>query len=138
MRVFILEDDPDRIMLLREAAFNHDAVFTESCLGPNGAIEVYARESAKAPFDLLLLDHDLGGRTFVDSNEEDTGAAFVRRLPDGGPTTIPYLPDVVIHSYNADGAKNMLATLREKGYRRSIYVPFGHATLRLLNPAYKW
>ena len=134
MRVFILEDDPNRIMVLREAAFTHDVVFTESCLGPNGAIEVYARESAKAPFDLLLLDHDLGGRMFVDSNEEDTGAAFVRRLPDAPENP----PDVVIHSYNADGAQNMLATLREKQYRRSIYIPFGNSTLRLLNPNFKW
>jgi hypothetical protein len=115
MRVFILEDDLTRVILFREALMRHDVTHAESL---TEAVEMY-----RGPYDLLLLDHDLGGEVFVDSEKEDTGAGFCRWV-SGEPTT------VLIHSYNAPGAAQMNVTLVEKGWANVGYVPFG---LRLLN-----
>lgn len=138
MRVFILEDDPTRIQLFREAGIGHDLVICESIEGigqehpmrdPKGARLVYPREVMKAPFDYLFLDHDLGGRVYVDSDEEETGATFTRLMPpqvEGHDD-----PKVIVHSYNRAGAVTMVGILRDKGYD-CVWVPFGEIVLNVL------
>lgn len=95
------------------------------------SIEVYHVRTAKEAieklqtkhFDFVSLDHDLGGRTFVSSEEEETGyavAAFIARMTDP--------PKVIrIHSYNPAGARNMLGVLAEPALEKGLriyYQPF--------------
>lgn len=99
MRVFILEDDPSRMLYLRERLLAHDILHIESsthsgCYQP--------------PYDLLLLDHDLGGRQLED--HEDDGQGFVRRVKDQIMAQDPR-PYVIIHSYNPEGAYRMQQAL---------------------------
>lgn len=115
-RVFVLEDDPYRIGLFQDACLGrHDLTLTDRLSGPRGAFTLYA-----PPYDLIYLDHDLGGRQMVDSHEEETGAAFVRWMP----LASDHQPVITIHSYNMDGARNMARTLRDKGYTKVISWPF--------------
>lgn len=95
MNIFILEDDQVRIQWLRERLFAHTCTFIESSTQADQFV---------GPYDLVLLDHDLGGRQLED--HEDDGLAFVKAVKDriGGAT-------VIVHSYNQDGAFRMLAEL---------------------------
>lgn len=100
MKVFILEDDPVRVMHMRHRLFSHDLTVIDSC-----------KDVAKfqPPYDLILLDHDLGGRQLTD--HEDDGTAFARlikgRVNDGA--------IVVYHSYNPEGAQRMCSIIG-RGY----------------------
>lgn len=92
MRVFVLEDDPDRIRWFAERLMAH----TWDC------IQTCHREYAfKPPYDLILLDHNLGGRQ-MDNSHEDNGLALLGLIKD----RIGETP-VVIHSYNGPAADRM-------------------------------
>jgi hypothetical protein len=80
----------------------------------------------KGPYDVICLDHDLGGMSYVNSGEYNTGYNFCKWLP--GNTTNP---TVFIHSYNPDGAENMRNLLSEKGYSPAK-IPFGPTLLSIL------
>lgn len=120
MRIFILEDDRQRNLLFRDVAFGLDATFSESYAE---AIQKY-----NPPYDVIFLDHDLGDRTYVHSDDENTGASFARWMP---PAPAVNAPLVIVHSYNPDGAENMRRTLEQKGYE-THYIPFGKTVLNMI------
>jgi hypothetical protein len=72
------------------------------------------------PYDAVFLDHDLGGRQLED--HEDCGATFCRLLVERG--LLGSVGRVVIHSYNAAGAIQMLSILSQAGVSAE-YLPFG-------------
>lgn len=122
MRIFILEDDPARITAFQFALVNHDLTICKWLGGPDGAIK---RFDYSKQYDLILLDHDLGGQVYVNSDEEETGFQFVKHL---GKRPESWDPPVVVHSWNPEGAKNMQKLLEENGW--SVYLsPFGPTML---------
>ena len=125
-RVFVLEDDPVRIRQFREASIRHDLTIVTGLCGPDGAFAQW-----HPPYDLVYLDHDLGGRQMVDSDEEETGAAFTRWLPPAG----EHQPLIMIHSFNPVGAQRMAQTMNDKGYTRVGVWPFGSSLLKTLQPS---
>lgn len=99
-KLVILEDNPDRMeqfhKKLKDRAeiihFEHVKEFTE-----------YVKEN-KDNINIFFLDHDLGGKVYVDSNEEDTGyqaALFIKEIYG------EEYPQTIIHSMNTIGAKKM-------------------------------
>ena len=69
----------------------------------------------KPPYDLILLDHDLGGRQLAE--HEDCGLTFVRMIKDKiNPEAV-----VIIHSFNPCGAMNMAQELGSQ----AVVIPFG-------------
>lgn len=119
MKIFILEDDAYRNRAFRELCIGIDADFAESY---DEAIRKF-----NGPYDVICLDHDLGGLTYVSSSSYNTGHNFCTWMP-----TNTTNPAVFIHSYNPVGAENMKRTLTEKGYS-PIKVPFGPTLLNMLN-----
>lgn len=119
MKVFVLEDDDYRNSEFRKVLFNVDATFTTSY---DEAVTKY-----RGPYDVVCLDHDLGGQQMVSSEEQNTGYQFTKKMPYI--TTVP--PIVLIHSYNLEGAENMFQELTAKGYQ-PIKMPFGPTILNLL------
>lgn len=117
-RVFILEDDPLRISRFCAAGIGlHITVATSM----DQATMLWL-----PPYDIVLLDHDLGGRVMISEEDPNTGSAFCRWLPPFSKShvremlSMPFsesrVPSrVVIHSYNPEGAKNMGALLEERG-----------------------
>lgn len=107
MKIFILEDDSERMVYFRERLLKHSITHVESCA-----------EVAKfcPPYNVIFLDHDLGGRQM--ESHEDDGLQFVRLVKDRMNTDAV----VVVHSYNAGGAERMLAELGE--HLNVIYAPF--------------
>lgn len=120
MRIFILEDDRQRILLFREASAELDVTYAESC--------AEAQERYHPPYDVMFLDHDLGGQIFVNSDDDNTGSAFSRWLPADD---AKYHPTIIIHSYNPDGTEYMRQTLVDKGYT-AHKIPFGTVVLNIL------
>lgn len=95
MKIFILEDDPGRMGWFRFRLYLHDITHAESCT-----------EIARfmPPYDLVFLDHDLGGRQLED--HEDNGCTFAKMIAGHvDPKT------VIIHSYSFDGARNIQSVL---------------------------
>lgn len=104
--ILILDDDQGRHRAFARALTGNNIVHVETA---GDAI----RELASRKFDAVFLDHDLGGQIDVPSGP-GTGyevAKWLEEHPDFMPTV------VFIHSFNAGGAKNMLAALPNAVWR---------------------
>ena len=109
--VLILEDDPTRIPGLT----NLFKLVGANVIWTNMASECIA-EMKKQKFDIIFLDHDLGGQVYVKSGE-NTGyevALWLSKNVDKKPTQQLYT-----HTLNPVGRQNILNIF---GY--GIYAPF--------------
>ena len=116
VRIFVLEDDPIRIQWFREKFFGHDLTLVSSCK------DVF---QFKAPYDLVLLDHDLGDNTItgvMGIDYPDNGYTFVQALDAKGALDGLACP-MIIHSYNATGAQRMAETLIAL-HKEAAYMPY--------------
>lgn len=109
MRVFILEDDVRRIQHLLTLLRGCDITLITSC--------EYA-DKFQPPYDLVLLDHDLGGRQMEE--HEDCGTKFLELVMD----RIPANQLIVIHSFNAPAAWRMGTMLERDGKTQTYIAPF--------------
>lgn len=92
MKVFILEDDPIRVDYLINRLGQHDLTVAKSCTEVG---------KFQPPYDLILLDHDLGGRQMTE--HEDDGTQFIQLIAD----RVNVDAVVIFHSYNPGGAQRM-------------------------------
>lgn len=104
MKILFLDDNINRCEYARERFKGQD--YFEA----NTTDEAIAILKAQSRFDLVYLDHDLGGKTFVPSNEESGYwvAKFISEMPF---SKRPY--KVVVHTYNPAGARNMMDVLKD-------------------------
>lgn len=70
-------------------------------------------------FDMVFLDHDLGGEVFVDSSREDCGMEVVRFMEEHKPSA----GRVVVHTMNPAAGQQMEQALVAAGYwtRRAAF-----------------
>lgn len=113
MKILILEDDIIRIKKFNEL-FKYQEVYM--------CQDIYAAKDVCKTFkiDLMLLDHDLGNKIWVDSKEENTGYQFVKWLVDNN---LQKQSLIYIHSMNFVGANRMLDYLKSNEYD-GIWIPF--------------
>ncbi|MBS1913157.1 MAG: response regulator [Bacteroidetes bacterium] len=71
-------------------------------------------------YDLVMLDHDLGGEIFVDSSREDTGMEVVRWLRENRGAHGAF----IVHTMNPVAAAGMYFDLTAQGYT-VLQTPFG-------------
>ena len=105
MKILFLDDNGLRRAAARIAFNGHDFVIVETAAD---AIE-YLK---KFNFDMVSLDHDLGGRFFDNSARVDCGMEVVRWIVSNRPV----IPTINIHSWNEDAANNMVKFLTDAGY----------------------
>jgi CheY-like chemotaxis protein len=107
-RVLFLDDDHRRIAEIRArmAVYRTDLTVVET------ADECIA-ELAGGRFDLVMLDHDLGGEIFCDSSREDCGMEVVRWLRRNGGEHGAF----IVHTMNPVAAAGMYLELSSMGYR---------------------
>jgi hypothetical protein len=122
-RIFILEDDPERIRAFRANLLHCDLTVATD-------IEA-AKRAWQPPYDVASLDHDLGGEQYVNSANYNTGAEFVRWLTRFRPNLIEEATTVYVHSYNPEGASLMLSDLWQVHHRVGR-LPFGPVLLKEL------
>ena len=128
MKVFVLEDDINRIMLMFEVFSKSPFIQLQICTSVKEA-----KAKFTPPYDLILLDHDLADEHYggdVDKTE-GTGQEFVKWMVDNYYPSSLDNPTVIVHSMNFDGAKRMLDLLRQNEYD-AYHIPFGMNVLQLL------
>jgi len=108
MKIFILEDNADRIDFFR---WYFPSPKFELFIYTN-AFEAKDKFDKSAPYDLLLLDHDLDNKIFVDSADKNTGYQFAKFLEKKNVKNV----DIIVHSINYSGAMNMCSILPEAKY----------------------
>lgn len=62
--------------------------------------------------DVVFLDHDLGGESFVDSRRKDCGMEVIRWIFKNKPN----IDKIVIHSMNLLAAEEMYETMKTANY----------------------
>lgn len=107
MRFFILEDMNIRIEAFKKwYSEQHELIIATNA---TEAIDILSKD---LNFDVLFLDHDLGDRIFVSTQDENTGSRVAKFLEDKD-----IKGKIIIHSWNPSGAKNMMSYLPQAIYR---------------------
>ena len=116
MKILILEDDPERVKKFRQQLIGNEVTVVDQA---PACIE-HLRNST---FDLLFLDHDLGGKVYVPSGP-GTGyevACWLHNNLDRRSRLI------IVHSLSSFGAENICKVLP-----RAVRLP--HAWMYDLSP----
>lgn len=117
MRIYVLEDDPERIVTLCRY-FDRQQREWGAGGTDRGPIQTqwsqtnFRNHEFTPPYDLILLDHDLGGRQLED--HEDNGRRFMNRLKSQFGDAL-----VIIHSFNTGAAASM-----KVDYPPAVMAPF--------------
>lgn len=121
MKIFILEDNPDRIY-----TFMNTYKLDEVTISNNAHEAIKILKNSK--FDLIFLDHDLGGQYNVSSLQQNTGAQVVPAIKEQNLDT-----PIIIHSFNSRGAQNMNFILEQIGHCGQVLIkPFSNAMFNLI------
>lgn len=96
MKVLVVEDNSFRVKKFKSELIGCSVDYTDNAYE---AI-VLCKE---IQYDLVFLDHDLGGREMVSSDDENTGFQVAKNMKG----TINESTFTVIHSANPVGAANM-------------------------------
>lgn len=108
MNVFILEDDPSnyRIPLFQEKLQNHTLYIAKDVEQGKKTLEYILKEGIH--IDFIFLDHDLGGRVYVSSDDSNVGtriAEFLQAHEEFNNTKVYF------HTQNRVGAQAMQVIL---------------------------
>lgn len=108
-RIFILEDNKWRIQAFKNKFPDSELIIKQTA---SEAIELLSKD---LNFDILFLDHDLGNQIFMNSEEENTGYQVAKFLQDK-----EIKGEIIIHSMNYVGAKNIMSLLPKATYKPFI------------------
>lgn len=109
MKILILEDDQNRIDIFK---INLIGESVDYCIEAKEAIKLINAQK----YDLIFLDHDLGGEIYVNSDDENTGYQVAKIIPN----SINKDTKVIVHSFNPAGAKLMMQAIG----RNAVRIPF--------------
>lgn len=98
-RVLVVEDDSARILVFKKLLVGYIADFSDNA---SEAIELLAKEK----YDALFLDHDLGNRMYVDSNDPNTGYQLAKHIAE---KELDF--KIFVHSLNPAGVDNIVSVL---------------------------
>lgn len=107
LRILILDDDEARHAMLREHLRGHDLTHAWNSTEATSRVHGYSGES---PYDVVMLDHDLGE---FDEPSLGTGLHVAREVALVSVARRPRL--AIVHSHNPDGAAQMMAVLSDAG-----------------------
>lgn len=103
MKILVLEDNQNRIEIFKKKFVSDDVFYVEHA---NDAIELLKNNV----FDLICLDHDLGGKEMI-WDKEDCGMTVADYICDN-----PVDSRIVIHSFNTQRALLMKTILANSEY----------------------
>lgn len=122
MKVLFLDDRQKRIDVAVERYKDDDLTVVRTAEEAIGVLSSTLNGSTlRDPdtwqgWDLVCLDHDLGGESFVDSNRKDCGMEVVRWMTAFRGPLNQIAKKVIIHSSNLGGAMTMYCALDARGY----------------------
>lgn len=109
MKILVLEDDNNRIIKFKRGLIGHVVNYATTAAQGMSFIN-------KNKYDIIFLDHDLGGHIFVDSHSDNTGFQLAKAIAVNDKNNDTFC---VIHSCNPCGANNMMSILSH-----AIKIPF--------------
>ena len=121
--ILFLDDNPARLFKFK----NH----IPSAFLAATAEEMIELLREHSPAKCIFLDHDLGGKVYVDSSNHDTGMEVVRWILENKPK----IERIIIHTLNDDAGYLMVSTLISAGYKAE-YIPFSSLDFRKLYEEY--
>lgn len=101
VRILVLEDNPNRIRKFKSALIGFVVDYAAEA---DEAIQLLSEKK----YDLIFLDHDLGGEEWVSSTNPNTGYQVAKVVAE---KTGPSSTFVIIHSMNHIGADNINGVL---------------------------
>jgi len=115
-KAFLLEDDQERVKWFIEEfeKYNYEYDITDQ-------VDVAIKMLAENKYKMVFLDHDLGGKQMVASEDPNTGFQVALTIPK----TINKESTIIIHSRNPIGSKNIQNYLKESGCPNIGVAPFG-------------
>lgn len=113
-RILVLEDNEYRIKWFRHHFANETITIMEAASDAIGCLQ-------SNEYDLIFLDHDLGGEAFVNEAHKNTGSEVARFL---AASKANINASYVIHSLNSAGADYMFNALINAGYQFVFKTPF--------------
>jgi len=122
MKIFIFEDNPERIKTFAKWFIDDYFVIVNNC---KTATTLLQHEK----FDFIFLDHDVGDESKNHSKNDpsfgywqNTGSEVASVMYNTLNTETP----IVIHSWNVDGANNMAGVLECNKHKAKVVIkPFG-------------
>lgn len=111
LKILVLDDQESRLIIFRRKLIGHDVVCVKTA---SDAISNFSEYD----FDCVFLDHDLGDKV-MEISGPGTGyevAEWLRDHPDRRPQQI------IVHSFNPVGAKNMTSILPGSIYKPGIWL----------------
>lgn len=121
-KILILEDSPDRIIKFKNMFSQNSKNFIHVDYVDTAKDAISLLEKYK--YDLIFLDHDLGGKIFVNSDEENTGNTVIKQIP----YTKNLSTKIIVHSHNPGGVNRMLS-IKELD---SVWIPFYYLNIKLI------
>jgi len=115
MKIFILDDMLNRQQFLSCAMSKIYGGDSHCIVADSFSNAVKVFEEHKE-FDIMFLDHDLGGKIYVDSEDPNTGYQVVKYMAEHDIKG----KEIIVHSLNFAGVQNMLAILP----KHAKYVPY--------------
>lgn len=101
MKILVLEDNLQRIIKFKRGLIGHNVDYSETALLAKKLV-------MHNKYDLIFLDHDLGGEYCVNSDNRNTGYQVAKQIKDSQNKDT----DVIIHSCNYVGAFNIKEVLK--------------------------
>lgn len=143
MRILVLDDDDNRHSYFRRQFIGHDVTHVHTY---SKCLEALL---GSEPFEVVFLDHDLndnGYRSLAPSRPGHTPREMTHYSREGeldgrdvAEDMVQILPvekrpyQVVVHSWNPDGANEMMAILRDGGFKNVVRWEFNPKTDLKLN-----
>lgn len=112
LKILILEDMSERIHFFKEKLKKHDVYYFDEAKDAIDALKLMKDK----PWDIVFLDHDLGGKVFVPSSDPNTGYAVAKYISENSDLEIK---QIILHSMNPAGTQNMKSVLP-----RADIIPF--------------
>lgn len=102
MKIFILEDNLDRIKAFKQNLIGHELFIASD-------VEIAKTMLKFNQFEFIFLDHDLGGEVYVNSEFPNTGYQLAKWIKDNNIT----YKRLYVHSCNPVGAMNIKSLIPE-------------------------
>lgn len=96
MKIFVLEDNLDRIQKFRQKLHKHSVTYCDYVEDAKKLLE-------KEKYDVIFFDHDLDNRIMVDSDDPNTGYQLAKWIRAKGMK----FDQIVIHTCNPIGGDNI-------------------------------
>lgn len=125
--ILFLDDSPERAATIYRRMSDEERDKTIWC--STAAETIQTLWDYKKKLTLVMLDHDLGGETFVNTKREDCGMEVIRWLETTAkkkPSEFEDFKEVkfVVHSWNSHAAPIMVDRMERIGLN-AVYQPFG-------------